>query len=211
MAVVEADPNLGAQIVADTKEHVLYSWSSAEPDRSDPGRGGGGASFLGLRGQALSGLRLTAHRPPAPEDHPGDQGPGRPALHDRPAARERVPLDARPDARGSDPGRPVRLVLHERRRRGQRERREARAARHRPSQGHRALPLLPRCDRMARSRSRAIRVAGRWSRACPASCACSTRTRIAARPVTPTRAPSAPARRTSRRSSSTRERTPSPR
>jgi taurine--2-oxoglutarate transaminase len=27
MAIVEADPNLGAQIVADAKEHVLYSWS----------------------------------------------------------------------------------------------------------------------------------------------------------------------------------------
>ena len=121
-----------------------------EPDRPDPGGRGRGASFLGLRGQALSGLRLAARqrldRPPAPEDHPGDQGPGRPALHDRPAARERVALDARPAARRSDPGRPVRLVLHERRRRGQRERREACAARHGPSQDHRALPLLPRCD-----------------------------------------------------------------
>jgi taurine---2-oxoglutarate transaminase len=27
MAIVEANPNLGAQIVADAKEHVLYSWS----------------------------------------------------------------------------------------------------------------------------------------------------------------------------------------
>jgi taurine--2-oxoglutarate transaminase len=27
MAIVEADPNLGARIVADAKEHVLYSWS----------------------------------------------------------------------------------------------------------------------------------------------------------------------------------------
>ena len=27
MAIVEANPNLGAQIVADAKEHILYSWS----------------------------------------------------------------------------------------------------------------------------------------------------------------------------------------
>ena len=27
MATIETDPNLGAQIVADAKEHVLYSWS----------------------------------------------------------------------------------------------------------------------------------------------------------------------------------------
>ena len=27
MAIVEANPNLGAEIVADAKEYVLYSWS----------------------------------------------------------------------------------------------------------------------------------------------------------------------------------------
>ena len=47
----------------------------------------------------------------------------------------------------------------------------------------------------------------RRARASRASCACSTRTPTAARPAIPTRARSAPARRTSRRSSSTRART----
>ena len=28
MALVETDPNLGAQIVEDAKEYVLYSWST---------------------------------------------------------------------------------------------------------------------------------------------------------------------------------------
>ena len=51
---------------------------------------------------------------------------------------------ARPDARRGDARRPLRLVLHERRRRGQRERDQARAHGHRPPQDHRALPLLPR-------------------------------------------------------------------
>ena len=45
----------------------------------------------------------------------------------------------------------------------------------------------------------------------PASCACSTPIPTAAPPGTPIRAPSAPGRRTSRRSFSTRGRTPSPR
>ena len=51
---------------------------------------------------------------------------------------------------------------------------------------------------------------GGRARASPASCGCSTRTPTAAPPAIPTRARSAPARRTSRRSSSTRARTPSP-
>ena len=122
----------------------------AGPDQPDRGRRRRGPSLLGLRREAVPRLRLAArqrqHRPPAPEDHPGDQGPGRPALHDRPADGERVALAARPDARGGDARRPVRLVLHERRRGGERERRQARAPRHRPQQGHRAVPLVPRRD-----------------------------------------------------------------
>ena len=55
------------------------------------------------------------------------------------------------------------------------------------------------------------RAAGRPSRAFPAASACSIRTRIAARRVIPIRARSARELRTSRRSSSTRARTPSPR
>ena len=122
----------------------------AGPDQPDRGRRRRGTSLLGLRREALPRLRLTArqpqHRAPASEDHPGDQGSGRPALHDRPADGERVALAARADARGGDAGRPVRLLLHERRRGGERERRQARAPRHRPQQGHRAVPLVPRRD-----------------------------------------------------------------
>jgi taurine--2-oxoglutarate transaminase len=54
--------------------------------------------------------------------------------------------------------------------------------------------------RPARSRSPATLAAGSPSRACRASSGCSTRTRTAAPPAIPTRALSAPARRTSRRS-----------
>jgi hypothetical protein len=62
----------------------------------------------------------------------------------------------------------------------------------------------------ARSRSPATRAAGTPSPGSRASCGCSTPTPTAARPATPTRARSARARRTSRRSSSTRGRRRSP-
>ena len=116
-----------------------------QPDRRCRGRG---SALLGLRRQALPGFRVAArqrqHRPSAPEDHPGDQGSGRQAVHDRAADGERVALAARPDAGRGDARRPLGLVLHERRRRGQRERDQARPHGHRPPQGDRALPLLPR-------------------------------------------------------------------
>ena len=86
----------------------------------------GGPVLLGLRRQALPRLRFAArqrlHRPPAPARHPGDQGPGRQALHDRPADGERQAVGARPPHRRGDARRPEPHVLHERRRRGERER-----------------------------------------------------------------------------------------
>ena len=63
-------------------------------------------------------------------------------------------------------------------------------------------------QRRARSRSPAIRAAGPPSRGSPGSCGSSTPIRTAAPPDTPIRARFAPAHRTSRRSSSTRDRKP---
>ena len=154
MAIVEANPNLGAADRRGREGVRPLLVVGTEPDQPDRGRGCGRPALLGLRRQALPRLRLPArqrqHRPPASENRPGDQGPGRPALHDRPADGERVALAARADARGGDARRPLRLLLHERRRRGQRERREARPARHRPRQDHRALQVVPRSDERRR-------------------------------------------------------------
>ena len=72
------------------------------------------------------------------------------------------------------PGRHRRVLLHQRRRRGQRERLQDRARGHRPSEDPGALPLVPRRHRRRRSRPPAIRAAGA-SRRCRASCTCSTR------------------------------------
>ena len=214
MAIVEANPNLGAQIVEDAKEFVLYSWSVQSQIEPIAVAGAEGRHFWDYDGQALPRLRLAArqrqHRSPAPADHSGDQGPGRPALHDRASDGERVPLPARADARRGDAGRPLRLVLHERRRRGERERGEARAPRDGPPQDHRPLPVVPRGDERRGDADRRSSPLGGRAR--------DARRRADVRPVhvsLPGRSSrsvsrSARARRTSRRSSSTRAHTPSP-
>ena len=106
-------------------------------DQPDPGRGRRGPLLLGLRRQALPRLRLAARqrldRAPAPEDRRRDQGAGRPALHDRPADGDRAALGARAPARRGHARRPRDVVLHERRRRGERERDQARALVHGPA------------------------------------------------------------------------------
>ena len=135
-------------------------------DQPDRGRRRRGPLLLGLRRQALPRLRVAArqrqHRPPAPEDHRGDQGAGGQALHDRPADGDRVALAARPAARGGHARRPVHVVLHELGRRGERERDQARAPRDRAAQDRRALPLVPRSDpRLDRADRRPAAVAER--------------------------------------------------
>ena len=51
MAIVEADPNLGAQIVADAKEYVLYSWSVQNPINPIPVAGAEGRHFWDYDGK----------------------------------------------------------------------------------------------------------------------------------------------------------------
>ena len=177
MATIETNPNLGAQIVADAKEHVLYSWSVQSAINPIAGRGCRGPVLLGLRRQALPRLRLAArqrqHRPPAPEDHRGDQGAGRQAVHDRPADGERVALgQLGRDARRGDARRPLGLVLHERRRRGERERDQARPA-WSPAATRSSRATAPiTAPPTAPSRSPATRAAGPSSRAWPGVVQC---------------------------------------
>jgi len=51
MAIVEADPNLGARIVADAKEHVLYSWSVQSKIDPIPVAGAEGRHFWDYEGK----------------------------------------------------------------------------------------------------------------------------------------------------------------
>ncbi len=173
-------------------------------DLADRGRGRRGSLLLGLRRQALPRLRLAARqrldRLRPPEDRRGDQGAGRDARDDRPADGDRVALAPRQAARRGDAGRPRLLVLHERRHGGERERDQARALVHGAPQDRRALPQLPRSDRRLDDAHRRPAPLARRAR--------HPRRRADARPVhlslpgrpSRSRARSAPARRTSRRS-----------
>ena len=51
MTLVEADPNLGAQIVQDAKEHVLYSWSVQSQIDPIPVAGAQGRHFWDYAGK----------------------------------------------------------------------------------------------------------------------------------------------------------------
>ena len=107
--------------------------------------------LLGLRGPPLPRLLLPAgqrqHRLPAPQAGRSDPGAGGQAVHDRAQLRQRRPLRGRPADRRDRPGGPQRRVLHQRWRGGQRERRTDGPAAHRPAQGPRRLPQLPRRHR----------------------------------------------------------------
>ena len=203
MATVETNPELGSRSSRTRSARPLLVVGAGR-DQPDRGRGRRGPPLLGLRRQALPRLRLAARqrldRLRPPEGGRGDQGAGRDARDDRAADGDRVALAAREAARRGHAGRPLVLVLHERRRRGERERDQARALVHGPPQDRSRATAAITARPAARSRSPATRAAGRPSRGSRASCACSTRTPTAARPATPIRARSAPARRTSRRS-----------
>ena len=184
-------------------------------DQPDRRRAGRGQIFLGLRRQSLSRLCVAARqrldRPLASEGDPGDQGSGRQARHDRAADGDRVALPAREAAGRGDAGRSDDVVLHERRRRGQRERDQAGALVHRAPQGDRALSQLSRRN-------------GGRDHADRRPAAVAGRTRLARRgahvrplhlPLPGRAAPPVPGvlgrARIWRRSSSTRAHTPSPR
>ena len=89
-------PPRGSAIVAEDRDYLIHSWSVQSAISPLPVAGAEGRLFLGLRRQPLPGLRLAARqrldRPPAPEGRRGDQGAGRPALHDRAADGDRRAL-----------------------------------------------------------------------------------------------------------------------
>ena len=197
MATVETNTELGRQIVEDAKRYVLYSWSVQDAINPIAGRAAPRA--------ATSGTTTAS----ATSTSPRSSSTSRSATSTRRSSRRSRsrPRSSRRSARRWRPSRARRLgrllaevtpgdlddvVLHERRRRGERERDQARALVHGPAQDHRALPLLPRRDRRRDHAHRRPAPLARRARAARASCGCSTRTRTAAPPAIPTRARSAP-------------------
>ena len=214
MATIETNPQLGAQIKADAKEFVLHSWSVQDAIDPIPVAGAEGRHFWDYEGKRYLDFASQLVNVSIGYGHPKviaaikEQAEKLATIGPPMATEPRSTLGA--DARRGHARQPEDVVLHERRRRGERERDQGRALGHRPAQGHRPLPQLPRRDgRRDHAHRRPAPLACRAGPA-RASCGCSTRTPTAAPPGIPTRAPSARVRRTWRRSSSTRARTRSP-
>ena len=119
--------------------------------RPDPRRRRQGLLLLDARGQALPGLQQPAdvheHRSRPSEGDRGDQAPGRDARLRQPLHGHRATSATRREAGRDHARRHRHVLLHQRRRGGQRERHQAGPIRHRPSQDPGSLSLLPRRHR----------------------------------------------------------------
>ena len=150
----QADPERARRTYELDRAHVFHSWSAQAALTPLVVAGGAGLLGLGRRRHHLPRLlrpaRLHQPRLRAPGDRARDPGAGGDARDRRPAARERRPLRGRPPHRRAGAGfsagqRALQpRVLHQRRRGRDRERRPDGPPAHRPPQGARPLPQLPR-------------------------------------------------------------------
>ena len=119
--------------------------------RSDSGGPRQGHLLLDARRQALHRLQqpvdVRQRRPWPPGDHQGDPGPGGVARLHQPVHGQRGPGPAGREAGRDHARRHGGVLLHQRRRRVQRERHPHRPRRHRPAQDSRPLSLVPRRHR----------------------------------------------------------------
>ena len=214
MATIETNPQLGAQIKADAKEFVLHSWSVQNAIDPIPVAGAEGRHFWDYDGKRYLDFASQLVNVSIGYGHPKviaaikEQAEklctiGPPMATEPRSQLGRLLAEVTPGD--------LKMSFFTN---GGAEANEnaIKVARWSPAATRSSPATAATTARPAeRSRSPATRAAGTPSRGCRASCACSTRTPTAARPAIPIRARSARARRTSRRSSSTRARTPSPR
>ena len=191
MAVEHATTMSSAEIVApQPRPHLLLVVGPGRPrpDRHRPRRG---RLPLHARGQADPRLQQPAdvgeHRPRRPAGDRRDHGPGAEAPVRPAGLRDRAAGPARRQARRDPAGRPGQGVLHARRRRGDRERDQARPPLHRPAQDPRPLPRLPRRDARGDDADRRPAPLGQRARASSASSATRTPTAGARRSRGPSR------------------------
>ena len=133
MALVEANPNLGAQIVEDAKEYVLYSWSVQDAINPIAVAGAEGRYFWDYEGTRYLDFASQLVNVNIGHQHPKivaaikEQADRLCTIGPPMASESRSRLGAA--ARGGDARRPLHVVLHELGRRGERERDQACAAR----------------------------------------------------------------------------------
>ena len=138
------------EIVALSKRHSLYEWSAQSAVDPIPVDACRGRLLLHARRQALPRLQQPAdvreHRPWRPARHRGHQGPGSTAGLRQPVHGHRAARPPGPEAGRDHARRHRRLLLHQRRRGGERERHQAGPPVHRSPEDPGALPLVPRRD-----------------------------------------------------------------
>ena len=158
MTLSDATTDLDELTAQLDREYVFHSWSAQAGAVSRRHRRRVGQRRVGSRGHALPRLlepaRQRQHRAPASRRHRRDPPPGRSARDDRtgrrePRARRSRQADHRARSRGLLEG-----LLHERRRRRDRERDPHGAPAHRSRQGAVDLPLVPRQHRRGDRRDR---------------------------------------------------------
>ena len=150
MAVIETNPNLGAQIVEDAKEYVLYSWSTQDAINPIAVAGAEGRHFWDYDGKRYLDFASQLVNVNIGHQHPKiiaaikEQADRLCTIGPPMASESRSRLGRLLEE--VTPGDLCMSFFTNSRRRGERERDQARAARDRPSQDHRALPLVPRRD-----------------------------------------------------------------
>ena len=164
MATIETDPQTGAQIVEDAKEHVLYSWSVQDAINPIAVAGAEGRHFWDYDGKRYLDFASQLVNVSIGHEHPKvvaaiKEQADRLCTIGPPMATESRSRLGKPARRGHA-GRPDDVVLHERRRRGERERDQARALVHGPAQGRSRATAPTTARPAARSRSPATRAAG---------------------------------------------------
>ena len=99
MAVVEVDPGAGERVRELDRAHLIHSWSVQSKLNPLPIAGAEGRHFWDYDGKRYLDFASQLMNVNIGHQHPkvvaGDQGSGRPALHDRPADGERRALRAR--------------------------------------------------------------------------------------------------------------------
>ncbi len=145
----EIDHAAAGRAYDDDRAHVFHSWSAQgalKPMVVAAAQGswlwdGEGNRYLDFSSQLVN-TNIGHQHPKVVAAHPG---PGGPAVHGRPAARQRHAQRGRAAHRRAGAGRHAEpRLLHQRRGRGDRERRPHGPAAHRAAQGAGPLPQLPR-------------------------------------------------------------------
>ena len=146
---LHTDPARGAQVSRDDRAHVFHSWSAQALIDPLPIAGAEGSWFWDLRRQALPRLLAASWSTSTSATSTRSSSPrsrSRPArlCTIAPQLRQRRPQRGGAAHRRPRAGRPRPGVLHQRRRRGHRERHPHGAAAHRAPQGAHRVPQLPR-------------------------------------------------------------------